>query len=329
MTIFTPDGTGDTTDKRALLSTLMEWTTDGDIIAAMVRVGAADGEGLYQLALHVKATIEDLERSKLLDGDENALDPQTVPAEVMSEKLIAASLVTFLTAERWKNGASWPDEKSIDAVAAYVSKVYGRRREAALTDLRHLATELRDRHDLHPREIPRFVRLTGDAKELVQAHVEARQVGAQLFRNEDLAYERAPYGIAITRLRVVKAYQDSSATIGDQCGDLLRALPLPLQALARQFPPDCLVYSDYDLICPAPGYMAIVSGYAIEEVSREPIVLVGASDAPDAPVTNALPAWLKLVCCRGQVTREAVAQALESPLESTPILEACAGPKFH
>lgn len=325
MTIFTPDGTGDSTDKRALLSTLMEWTTDKGIIDAMIRVGAADGEGLYKLALHVKATIEELERSKLVDGDERALDPQTVPAEVMSEKLIAASLITFLTAERWKNGAKWPDEKSIDAVAAYVSRTYNRRLEAALTDLRHLATDLRDRHELTPKEIPRFIRLTGEARDLIQAHVEARQIGAQLFRNEDLAYERAPYGIAITKLRVIKAYQECSSTIGDQCASKLRDLPLSLQAIARQFPPDSLVYSDYDIICPAPGYMAIVKGYAIEEVSREPIVLVGASDDPQAAVTNALPAWLKLVCCRGQVTREAVAQALDR----NPILEACAGPQFH
>lgn len=140
MTIIDPR-TGTSIDHPRLLSMLMEWTSEGPILGAMIHARRASPAGLAMLANYVKATAEDVEGWPKLD-----------------ERATAACLVSFLI-----------DSVVRNTVARYVSLAHQVPYQEAKADLYDLRVNLVQEYRLRPNLIPDFNAQKGDGQKILMA----------------------------------------------------------------------------------------------------------------------------------------------------------------
>lgn len=284
MTIF--NLSGETNERDRLLSLLMEWTTEPRLITAMVMNGLADFPGIATLAAMVRAT---------LDASEIASEaPKEGEAQPLSERQIAAAILAFLGEAEIRN-----------TVARYVAQVHGdtvapvqgeSKYDAAKRDLYELRVHLQSTHHIQPAEIPNLC--MGDPEQ--QAEIMQR-----LMLERGLTNPAMSWPVGEPKPDWVTAWEQDDYPMPEGAAELLRAMRPEAQEVAKQFPPMSLVRATRDgLVCPAPGLLAIVRGYDVED--GEIVVHVGGWADADTPKIGARPAWLELVATRGGVTREAV-----------------------
>jgi hypothetical protein len=271
---------GESNEKDQLLALLMEWTTEPRLIAAMVKRNRADFPGIASLAAMVRAT---------LDGNAEG------GAQPMTERQIAASVLAFLA-----------DSETRNVIARYVSMAHAdqvqgqpgeNKYDAAKRDLYELRVHLQATHHISAREIPEL--FGGDPDEHAQLMAIAELQRALI--NPDAAWPRGE-----PKPAWVEQYERDNYPMPEGAGDLLRALKPEVQEVAKRFPPLCLVRAaeGRELTCPAPGLVAFVRGYGVED--GEVVLEVSAYLEPNAPKVNTRPTWVERVACRGSVTPEAV-----------------------
>ncbi len=121
--------TGKSIDRQRMLSELMQWTTEGPILASMMKAGRADGAGIMALAAAIKA-----------------LTGKAEGAPVVDERELASYMLSFLVEGSVRN-----------VVARYVSMAHSIPYEAAKRDLYEMRMTLAKDYHLGPAEIPYFV----------------------------------------------------------------------------------------------------------------------------------------------------------------------------
>ena len=94
----------------------------------------------------------------------------------------------------------------------------------------------------------------------------------------------------------------------------LRGLPDPIKALARAFPPSCIVRGTVALRCPAPGQVAIVTSY-IDPDARCPRGLISVRSHPEGLTGHRCkPEQLEVVGYYKGLIPEVLAKLLEEPI---------------
>lgn len=127
MTLINPH-TKKTFDEEALLSALMEWTTEQHILSAMIRAGRADEPGIVAFCNLVRATAEKAPEVKTMDA-----------------RAVARSVMSFLV-----------DAEVRNVVARYVSTAHGIRYDQVKQDLYELREYLKGEFRIEPNDVPRF-----------------------------------------------------------------------------------------------------------------------------------------------------------------------------
>lgn len=285
MTIYLPDG--ETNEKDRLLACLMDWTSTPTIIQAMREAGRADYVGLSKLAAMVKATVD----RPVIETADNT--PGGTPT--LGERQLVCAILAFLD-----------EDSTILAISRHVATAYrdqlvrkGERLNVlskARSEVLDLKAHLVRTHGIEKHEIPRFLANPQEQEMLAVART------AALFSNPALAYDPANPPEWIER------YRQSAAEFDSDTIEWLRSLPADLQELARRFPPLSLVRSPEARFCPAPGQLAFVVDYAVDDGVA--CVVVCPDLRKEARTTGCRPEWLECVACRGYMDWAAVDAAL-------------------
>jgi hypothetical protein len=287
VTIFNPT-TGETNEKAALLSLLMEWTTDGPIMAAMVKAGRADFPGLALLGAMVRSTLDGPQGPQLVGEDGQALaEPDMDLPPPLEEPQIAAALLSFLV-----------DMDVRKKVADYVSKTRSVSYVRAKDDLLSMRIHLGSTWGIQPEHVPTFC--AGNPEVTDRLRVEAAM--DKLFKAPAMEFEEAKRWLA--------DYEADDIELDDVGRAYLHRMDPRLVDQAILFPPLCIVRAREGEVmrCPAPGYYAIVLAH--EMVADQPVLVLSAWLDVEAPRAQALPVQLVRVACRGRITGEAVTEVL-------------------
>lgn len=138
--------TGHSTDRKRLVSLLVQWSSEAPIIMALLKAGRADQQGIAVLAHTIKLT---------MDEQPGAFD----------DRAVACAVVGFLV------------DTSVRAVVArYLSLAYSMTYDKAKDELYDLRVELTKSYRLKPSDTPAFVALGAlvDEPAWVQSYRECR-----------------------------------------------------------------------------------------------------------------------------------------------------------
>lgn len=159
--------TGESFDRKRLVSLLVEWSSEAPIILALVKAGRADYQGIAILAQVVKAT---------MDEQPGGFD----------DRAVAAAVVGFLV------------DPSVRAVVAkYVSMAHGMEYRTAKDELYDLRVELVQAYHLKPEDTPAFIAVGAITEEpsWVESYRnsshEISDAGAEWLRTRSPAVQRA------------------------------------------------------------------------------------------------------------------------------------------
>lgn len=283
--------TGETFDKDKLLSLLMEWTTEGRLLHAMIGRDRADFVGLLGLVAMVKATADQKAVVTPSDIDTTGQIADPVPVVPLTERQIAAALMAFLV-----------DPVVRKLVAMYVSSAYRLPMKQAKEDLYELREYLKRTFQLTQADIPSLRLSPFGPAGTQEAADNAQEWVTRKFDNPALAWDpaRPPAWI--------EEYKATREALSEHGELWIRGMTSEKQGMARAFPPMSLVVGLHPgMICPRQDMLAFVKGYAISEEGL-PVLRVSAYEAGGDSM-EVRPEDVELVACCGQITREAVEAA--------------------